>query len=293
MAEPALRVEHKLTAERVARQSDGPFGVISDPMGAAMLLKASLPATEDDFGSSPYLILSCVEEGGGRYRRAGNWGAVEGVIRPGDTLIGLPGSQAEGRTPPARLLGMAIDPEFASMCLKDVGGIDALQVSANQINADQLICTLIRETWHQAETHGFSSIFFDHAIHLILLRLAQHKIAPRREKPVRALSETELSAVTGLIESRLDTNIRVLELADLTKRDTRSFTRAFREATGIAPFEYVTRCRMERAKQLLQSDQSVLSVALDVGYSNPAKFAAAFKKIVGANPSIWRKAVDR
>ncbi|WP_420833470.1 helix-turn-helix domain-containing protein [Sphingomonas pollutisoli] len=51
---------------------------------------------------------------------------------------------------------------------------------------------------------------------------------------------------------------------------------------------YLTQRRMERAKPLLDDGMPVTHVALSVGYSNPSKFAAAFRPICGCSPSAWR-----
>ena len=79
-----------------------------------------------------------------------------------------------------------------------------------------------------------------------------------------------------------------MDIAGELDRDVRSLTRAFRAATGYAPYEYLTFRRMERAKELLGTAETVMEIALQVGYSNPAKFAAAFRRFCGCSPSEWR-----
>lgn len=72
-------------------------------------------------------------------------------------------------------------------------------------------------------------------------------------------------------------------------QDSRSFTSSFSAATGLAPYAYFTLRRMEYAKQLLNNELlSITEITLYVGYTNPSKFSAAFRRIYGVSPSILR-----
>ena len=62
--------------------------------------------------------------------------------------------------------------------------------------------------------------------------------------------------------------------------------RCFEAVYGMPVSRYLRRVRIRRAAALLRStDDTVLSVAGQVGYSNGSKFAAAFKAEMGVNPS--------
>ena len=54
--------------------------------------------------------------------------------------------------------------------------------------------------------------------------------------------------------------------------------------------QYLTNWRMQiAAHQLLSTTDSVSVVANRIGYDSEAAFSRAFKKVVGAPPSEWRK----
>ena len=62
--------------------------------------------------------------------------------------------------------------------------------------------------------------------------------------------------------------------------------RGFRAVFGVTPFAYLTQQRMKQAEQLLrQPDCTVTEAANRIGYTNPAQFAAAFKRQFGMSPS--------
>lgn len=70
------------------------------------------------------------------------------------------------------------------------------------------------------------------------------------------------------------------------------FLRTFRDAFGMTPHEYLTRVRLDRAKQLLAADEgSVTSVCFDVGFRSVGSFSTLFAERVGCPPSAWRKHV--
>jgi transcriptional regulator GlxA family with amidase domain len=78
-----------------------------------------------------------------------------------------------------------------------------------------------------------------------------------------------------------------VQLAGLPER---TFKRRFRAATGYAPMEYVQALRVEEAKQLLESSESVVDdIASAVGYEDPAFFRQLFKRRTGVTPARYRQ----
>ena len=64
----------------------------------------------------------------------------------------------------------------------------------------------------------------------------------------------------------------------------------FTHFVGAPPMQYLTNWRMQlAANQLLSGTESVAAIANRVGYDSEAAFSRAFKKLVGAPPSGWRK----
>jgi AraC-like DNA-binding protein len=70
-----------------------------------------------------------------------------------------------------------------------------------------------------------------------------------------------------------------------------SFAQQFKRLVGNTPMEYLAEWRMSLAYSKLQlSKDSMLSIALDIGYQSEAAFSRAFKKIIGKSPNEVRKA---
>lgn len=69
-----------------------------------------------------------------------------------------------------------------------------------------------------------------------------------------------------------------------------AFAEHFTRFVGTPPMQYLTNWRMQiAASQLVSTTDSVAAVANRVGYDSEAAFSRAFKKLVGAPPSEWRK----
>jgi transcriptional regulator GlxA family with amidase domain len=59
---------------------------------------------------------------------------------------------------------------------------------------------------------------------------------------------------------------------------------------GQPPMQYLASWRMQVAASLLRNtNATIASVALDVGYDSEAAFARAFKRLVGRPPATWRR----
>lgn len=70
----------------------------------------------------------------------------------------------------------------------------------------------------------------------------------------------------------------------------RTFKRRFRQATGLAPLEYVHTVRLEEAKQMLEAENApVETVAREVGYEDAGFFNRLFRRKVGLTPAQYRR----
>ena len=68
------------------------------------------------------------------------------------------------------------------------------------------------------------------------------------------------------------------------------FNRLFKRATGRPPSQYQIKLRMDAARRLLrETKKSVITIANDVGYSNPSHFAQLFRKETGLSPTGYRR----
>jgi AraC family transcriptional regulator len=58
---------------------------------------------------------------------------------------------------------------------------------------------------------------------------------------------------------------------------------------GISPYQYLLQQRVERAKQLLkQTNQPIVEIALDCGFSSHSHLSKQFRQLAGMTPKAFR-----
>jgi AraC-like DNA-binding protein len=123
-----------------------------------------------------------------------------------------------------------------------------------------------------------------------VLRSAAQTVTGRRRDRSNSLPRHKVSAVAAHVIDNLDRPIRVADLAAIANVSPHHFSRQFRAATGLAPHQYVSHCRMRRAAQLLiDSEMSVCSVAIEVGCVDQSHFANTFRRTFGCTPREFQR----
>lgn len=78
------------------------------------------------------------------------------------------------------------------------------------------------------------------------------------------------------------------ELAEVACISRRTFTRVFRQETGMSFAVWRQQMRLMEALSLMGSGRSITATAYDVGYNSPSAFTAAFHRTFGLSPSQYR-----
>ena len=95
----------------------------------------------------------------------------------------------------------------------------------------------------------------------------------------------QIEAADRYLKAHLAAPPSVLSLANLVGLNHMTMKRGFRRIFGTTVYGRLRHWRALRAAALLEAGASVTDTALEVGYANPSKFAAAFKRETGRNPS--------
>jgi transcriptional regulator GlxA family with amidase domain len=79
-------------------------------------------------------------------------------------------------------------------------------------------------------------------------------------------------------------------IADRACISPRTLSRRFKEQTGMTPIGWVLRTRVRRAQALLESTSAgIEEVAAQVGFESAATLRVHFHRIVGINPTTYRR----
>jgi len=91
--------------------------------------------------------------------------------------------------------------------------------------------------------------------------------------------------VKNFIKENIETELELEKVASNFSLSVYYFSRTFKEATGTSYSDYINKCRIDIAKELLSSgEMNVKEVCYKVGYNDPNYFSKVFKKYEGVSP---------
>jgi AraC family transcriptional regulator len=113
---------------------------------------------------------------------------------------------------------------------------------------------------------------------------------PRTSRSRQPLGQRRLDRVCDFIEHHLEDDITVAQLAAVANLSQFHFSRAFKAATGKAPFQYVSDRRLALAKVLLlESDRPLSDIAHRCRFASSGNFSRAFYRATGVTPAQFRQ----
>jgi len=102
----------------------------------------------------------------------------------------------------------------------------------------------------------------------------------------------KLCQLRDLMRECLDEPLTLEDLSAEADLSVYHLLRSFRAAFGETPHEYLTRMRLERAKELLTiSSRPVTEICFDVGFTSLGSFSTLFRRQVGLSPAEFRRRV--
>jgi AraC family transcriptional activator FtrA len=119
---------------------------------------------------------------------------------------------------------------------------------------------------------------------------AQFLERPVEEIELRSQHRESLAALLDKIRKRLAEPWRVADLARRAAMSERTFMRRFRAITGSSPADWITRARVDRARELLESTALPIDhIAERCGLGTPTTLRHHFRKKVGVSPAAYRR----
>lgn len=108
--------------------------------------------------------------------------------------------------------------------------------------------------------------------------------APISDKPRNILR------VIHFIEKNISGELDVARLARKAYLSKFHFCRVFKKCLGMSPAQYVISLRVEKAKRLIDANDSTISqIATEVGFSDLSNFSRHFKRFTGKTPTNYKK----
>jgi AraC family transcriptional regulator len=189
------------------------------------------------------------------------------------------------------LLGMA--PSFLEKVAQESVKLTQIELIPQFILIDSLIQQILLALHADLMSgHPTGRIFGESLAIALAARLLQnHTVWKARYPSVQAGLPPYLSdRALEFIESHLDQSFTLDQLAAALGMSVFYFCRQFKQSMGLTPHQYVTKRRLERAKELLWHSQlSISDIALQVGFATPSAFSRLFRQAIGTTPKSFRQ----
>lgn len=202
------------------------------------------------------------------------------LIRPGKTVV-----YTADQEDPWKYCFFAFNGQAAEQYLSRTAFVagDVIHVDDDRIN--DLVCettTALSQYPRNADMYALSQLL------KILLVFAQHYADEDTGKghPIRA----DIQKVLDFIAYHYADPITVQDMSRLVALERSYFCRTFKKAVGIAPKDYLTKFRLDKARYLLtETSLSIGKISESVGFQSFSSFSRLFTAQYQQSPSQYRK----
>jgi AraC-like DNA-binding protein len=124
----------------------------------------------------------------------------------------------------------------------------------------------------------------------LLFELFSYMLASANKEPSYNSINDVIASAKNIIAYNYNNHLNITAIAQKLFLAPAYFSRLFKATTGLSPKQYVTKIRIEKAKELLiHSKHSIKNISLTIGYQDPLYFSKLFIKQEHLTPSEFRK----
>jgi AraC family transcriptional regulator len=192
------------------------------------------------------------------------------------------------------LIVCALKPDFVAEIAEEQEAIGTAELPEGIGLRDEGTAGLIRLLDEEARTGGrLGRLYADHLIHALTQRVLSLGTAKEARAPSAPLPRPRLKRVLDRMQADLSTDLDLHSLAKETGYSKSHFLRMFREATGITPYQYLLRLRLQQAQRMIREQSSTLvDIAFACGFSSHTHMSRMFRQAIGITPSEYRRGIS-
>lgn len=167
-----------------------------------------------------------------------------------------------------------------------------IEIIPQNKTSDPLIHQIALALKTEIESDGLGGkLYVESMISTLTVHLLRHHCVWAPIVPIYTggLPIYRLRQVIEYIKEHLDEDLSLDKLATIAQLSTYHFTRLFKQSMNITVHQYVTNCRIEKAKQQLkQQNLTIVEISQVCGFKNQSHFTQSFSKYVGVTPKVYR-----
>ncbi|MBW4542492.1 MAG: AraC family transcriptional regulator [Myxacorys chilensis ATA2-1-KO14] len=219
----------------------------------------------------------------------------ESIIQKGDSIL-VPAGQPSywcRRGGICDSLHIRLKPELIEQ-IAEASEIDLKQIDFVNcfVQQDLQLHQVAMLLFAESQSDGvMGRLYIESLTQVLVIHLLRHysTFAPIITSQNRSLTRTQLQQAIDYIQTHLNRDLSLAELASVIGISPTYFASLFKQAMGISPHQYVIQQRVERAKlMLLRTDLAIADIAVQVGFSSQSHLTQQFKRVTGLTPKQVR-----
>jgi AraC family transcriptional regulator len=216
------------------------------------------------------------------------------TFRPGDIVFTPAGTEVHyAHAEPVEALYITINPQWVDQIAAQIGAPNQAASFADKWWVeDPKVANIGYEMLREMRNKKFGAKLY---IETLGIQLLIHLLRGYASEPLPVTQQDEerrirdvrlrLRPAIDYIHDHLAEDISLKNIAETVFLTPYHFSRLFRRAYGIAPYQYVLQQRIEKARDLLQQTTlTVAEIALRVGFADHSHLVRHYKRLTGKTP---------
>ncbi|AFZ37132.1 transcriptional regulator, AraC family [Stanieria cyanosphaera PCC 7437] len=186
---------------------------------------------------------------------------------------------------------LGLNPQICASALDESVRSRAVNLIPQIPTCDPLIFQMGLALKKVLENNTYHRLYVDAIANALVVHLIKYYSSNKIEFPEYrgGLSKGKLKQVIDYIDTNIERDLRLQELANLVQISPHYFSLLFKQSTGLTPHQYVIHTRVARAKKLLlKGKMSIVDIAQTVGFANQSYLNLHFKRLVGLTPKQFK-----
>ena len=197
-------------------------------------------------------------------------------------------------------IDLYLEPAFLTCVASEVIDLDRVEILYHRTVYDPFlrqVGLLLKSELELALNRGVASsplnsqLYAESMATTLVMHLLKHYATakPPVQNFPEGLSPASLRRVMSYIHEHLATDLSLTEVAGVVPLSPHYFATLFKQSTGETLLQYITRCRIERAKELLaRRSLAIADICQQVGFSDQSYFTRVFRRYSHMTPKAYR-----
>ena len=249
----------------------------------------STPEQAGTIRDIPALFVGLCVSGGGVLTQTSALQNLEIEVGPGSICVTPPNTQGRFEAPECTIITIGLAVETVAESFGRDWPLKLKKETFSSVFRDPLVeSTLMNVGYGQGAQPSDATLV--HAAHMVTHQLLDQPFA---EEPVATdahpLGKAAVARVEDILRENLNRHVSVDEMAQAAGISRHHFSRRFKAATGLSPYQFAIQGKLEFAFEAMKQEEAgnILSIAQSIGYNSPSQFSKLFKKHFGFSPGLW------